>query len=125
VIRIKIVVLVKTLTAVNEEHKLEINSTPPGATVSLDGVVLGKTPLVQEFSLQEKEAKLSLTLAQFIIFESYISLRENVTLKTTLTPLPASQPTTQETQIIVEQKPIRATKGKKTKGEDLYIYPGK
>jgi serine/threonine protein kinase len=118
---------------------LEIQSEPGHATVSLDGVVLGKTPLTTELPQEEKEAKLSISLAQFNSFEKTISLQKSISIQSVLTATPQSQPQTAPalvTEKITKKitKPLTPTKAetspkevktKETKDGELFVYPGK
>jgi serine/threonine protein kinase len=68
--------------------RLNVNSTPPGASVTIDGEVRGKTPYAGELARRDAPIELQLTLAGYLPVTRKIALDGNVVLTLTLEPLP-------------------------------------
>lgn len=57
----------------SKTDKVEFRSTPDGATVVLDGVPIGRTPLVANVDVREQEHKVMLTLEGYLTQGAMIS----------------------------------------------------
>ena len=71
---------------------LKVSSTPPGASVTIDGELRGKTPYTGELPRRATPIELTLALPGYQSVKRAIALDGNVVLSLTLEPAPRPAP---------------------------------
>jgi eukaryotic-like serine/threonine-protein kinase len=75
--------------------RLTVNSTPPGASVTIDGEARGKTPFAGQLTRRDAPIELTLALAGYLSVTRRLTLDGNIVLSLTLEPSPKPTPPAQ------------------------------